>query len=457
MAICSKYRRLLSSILSIILCITIIGGVTLQAVYCAPVVIPLASLAPIVAKILITAGVSFISYEALNGASRECINGMSEALAEELRSMVGSMRNNAITVSENVWEYCKTWVDTTFNTGVNSYAFYEPIPYVSGQACPKDSQVMYMKNNIITEFYWKTFEGYGIAYFNGTAIAGTPASNVIDESLWPRMSSMKVYNDATYGLYFEFLVDGTSWTRKYPYSTESGKYLYDAEILNMGDRTIEDVNGVDNVIDNPDYIHGNDITGENSFVVSQPYADLLTKTPEAITDADVQAEIESYVGLTCDDVKAETIPDTSDVPDTNTGILQGILDSLTGTITGKITAINDAITNTIARTLDQIKENTQEEEIESNNIFQFFISLLMILKQMVLIVIRFLMFIVVIRSIPAQSFLFDPNTKAVIDYIHNHSLPMFNVSFMQIINAFIGILVAVSVIRILNKNVRNSP
>ena len=213
----------------------------------------------------------------------------------------------------------------------------------------------------------------------------------------------------------------------------------------------EIVTGVENVIDNPDYIHGNDVTGENSFLINQDYADLLTGNPEAITDADITAELETYEGLTCDDVKAEEVPVISGIDE---GLLQGILDSLTGIVSDRLAAIRDALTGAVSGTLEDIRVNTQEEEIENNNIFDFFISLLMILKQLVLIVLKFLVFIVVVRNIPAQSSLFDANTKAVIDYIHNQSLPIFNITFMQIINAFIGILVAVSIIRIINKNVR---
>lgn len=449
MKVCSKYKRLIRTVLSIILCISIIGGVTIQSIYCAPFVIPLASLAPIVAKILVTAGVSFITYEALRGASNECINGMSESMANELRRMATNINNGVVNVSSNVWNYCKSWVDSKFNVGTNIYTYLYEEEYDPDLVYLKDDIFKFIMNGVENECYLKELsDGSAVPVLNGVEQSYKISADYWRDLVICDVSINTGGSNPGYQLKYTFI------------RLNDVNYIFFVSvnykitsITRVLDYISSDVTGLENVVDNPDYIHGNDITGSNAFLFNQTYSDLLTKNPDAITDADIRTAIDTSVGLTCDDVRAEAIPNNP-ADDTTKGILQGILDSLTGTIASKIAAINDAITGAVSRTIEDIRENTREEEIDSNNIFEFFISLLMILKHLVLIVLKFIVFVVVVKDIPAQSSLFNSNTKAVIDYIHNHSLPLFNVSFMQIINAFIGILVAVSVIRIINKNVR---
>lgn len=444
MILSNKNKRMIKAILSIVICISIIGGMTIQSMYCAPVVIPLTSLIPIVGKILITAGVSYISYNAIFGESRRCIEAMSESVANDLRSMVANIRDNAVIVKDTVWNYVKSCADSNYDEGENLYYNTLTYDYVSSNVIyRKTAKIHFTKDGTEHTAGWEENpDGSATMYHYGVEVR--------------REMTAEDWND-----YVAVCFDITGTSSKHcqvklleaDLVTYTGTYVRDGvtslntvEVLES-----EIVTGVENVIDNPDYIHGNDVTGENSFLINQDYADLLTGNPEAITDADITAELETYEGLTCDDVKAEEVPVISGIDE---GLLQGILDSLTGIVSDRLAAIRDALTGAVSGTLEDIRVNTQEEEIENNNIFDFFISLLMILKQLVLIVLKFLVFIVVVRNIPAQSSLFDANTKAVIDYIHNQSLPIFNITFMQIINAFIGILVAVSIIRIINKNVR---
>lgn len=490
----SRYRKYLRMAIAILLCISIVGGMTIQSMYCMPGVVPLIQWGvPLIAKILVTAGCTFMTYQSAKALAERCINDMPGPIEQECMNLGTYLHNGLYKISDNVWNYVKSWADSNLNTGTNNIETVSEEPFMLSSFYPVRMNVSQEgSGNFI---YYRTdirIQGRFRAYHSfASSFQDVYSYNVCNVRLVQRKSSptrfcVRVYDpaDPTENVYFNIAdtyIDNWGNIRYFGiYSggmytiTQEGIEPYDAEILEFGvfdanknliselstgnsyyvisenqignviSQPIHDVVGAVDAIDNPDYIYRSAVTGDRTISLDTGYATDIVADPALIGQQDIIDALENdVVDKTWEDVAAEEVPAADDI---NTGLIEGIL--------GRVTGIWSAITGTIARTLDDISSNTREEEIQNNNIFDFFISLLLILKQMVLIVLRFLVFVAVIRNIPAQSSLFNANTKAVIDYIHHQSLPVFNVSFMQIINAFIGILVAVSVIRIINKNVR---
>jgi len=489
----SRYRKILRMAISILLCISILGGMTIQSMYCAPAAVPLIQWGvPLIAKILVTAGCTFMTYRSAKALAERCINDMPSHIEQECMNLGTYLHNGLYKISDNVWNYVKSWADSNLNTGTNNIETVSEEPFMLSSFYP-------VRLNVSQEgegsfIYYRTdlrFQGRFRRYsslndeFNDVYSYNICDVRLIQRKKYPTDFKLRVYDPADpteeYFSLAEKSIDNWGDIRYFGIYSGGviqihldGTELYEAEVMKFGvfdanknlineltsgndyfvisenqignviSQPIHDVVGAVDAIDNPDYIYRNTATGDRSISLDTGYATDIVADPALIGQQDIIDALENdVVNKTWQDVAAEEVPAADDI---NTGLIEGLL--------GRVTGIWSAITGTITSTLDDIRSNTKEEEIQNNNIFDFFISLLLILKQMVLIVLRFLMFITVIRNIPAQSSLFNANTKAVIDYIHNQSLPIFNVSFMQIINAFIGILVAVSVIRIINKNVR---
>jgi len=491
----SNYRKALRMAISILLCISIVGGMTIQSMYCAPAAVPLIQWGvPLIAKVLVTAGCTFMTYRSAKAMAERCINDMPTGIEQECQNIGTYLHNGLYTISDNIWDYVKGWADSNLDVGNNSIETVLEEPFMLSSYYPVRLGVstegagtrIYYRTDISFTGRFREYRSLG-ARFNDVFDYAWCTVRLVQREAYPENWYLHVYdptdptgaeeNDLAYNAsvtdwgsirYFGIYSGGLTTIileGQEPYDAETMKFgLFDANynliaelkqgnvafvisenvIGNVISQPIHDVVGAVDAIDNPDYIYRSGVTGDRTISLDPDYVTDIVADPALIGQQDIVDALENdVVNKTWEDVAAEEVPSADDI---NTGLIEGIL--------GRVTGIWSAITGAIAGTLEDIRSNTQEEEIDSNNIFEFFISLLMILKQLVMIVLRFLVFIVVIRNIPAQSSLFNSNTKAVIDYIHTHSLPLFNVSFMQIINAFIGILVAVSVISIINKNVR---
>lgn len=459
-------KRSLAILLLIVLIISI--PLNVEKVEAAPaIIIPASALVPIVAKILITAGVTAVTVEGLKALSSQCINDMDYSTLQNLKAMALHIVDGGVFVTSTVWTFVKHWIDTRINVGANTVPYTSSGTWENGMIYDKSATVYFVKGGETFNLRLKlnpTDNKYYVA-INNVIMTN---SYSITADIYNEYTGLEVeWSSSTpHALWLSLhkLVGSTNSFRVISVQT-NGSYYVDSILYGTTAATMA-VTGVDGITDNPDYIHANSVTGQNTFLVNQSYADLITTNPSAITDADINAAILDYPSISADNVIAEQVPmlegvDAPPIVDV-TGI-EAVLDGIFTKIGDIGTTITDTITTgvqTITSTITSTQTGTPDETIEDNpdipTIFEFFISLLNILKHLILIVIKFLMFILVIRQIPAQSSLFNENTKLVIDYIHNHDLPIFGLSFMDIINGFVGIFVAIQIIKIINKNVRSN-
>lgn len=158
--------------------------------------------------------------------------------------------------------------------------------------------------------------------------------------------------------------------------------------------------------------------------------------------------IENIIGLTAEDVRNNIFQEET-VPDTDTGIFQSIWTWLQnfwsnlGDLIGSL-GINEALTsiktgvqsiagNVIA--IAQEDAETLDENFRKFSLPDLFILFLDVLLACIMLILRFITWLVTMPNIQATSALLNPEMISAYNFVRNQNIPVFNISLITLISA----------------------
>lgn len=131
------------------------------------------------------------------------------------------------------------------------------------------------------------------------------------------------------------------------------------------------------------------------------------------------------------------------------GVIEGILSNIYDTIKQGVVDIVNSIT--------AVNENTVEtdltEDFRNYKLPDLFILILKVLLSIIMLIVRALSFLFTFYSIEPYTGWLHPDIAVGINYLKNYNLPLFGLNFFELINTVFLIIVGLTILRRVNKNI----
>lgn len=489
-------NRLLKVIISIILCLTVTAFTILmkcEEVYAIAVALPLIGAGLLIAAgILVMAGLSFESEEQATIASNQwfydlCSNhklgrmcGIGKEERQKALTDFWDMKESSEevkTVTDDLWNYTKAWVNETYDVGENDinrdvYAVVDEYGDFVTYCLNSDDRVLLgdaiLWNGVL--FEWKYLyqqDGYYIYELleDGESIGYNPYLGYGRIERMDYEDSPQFYvrgtTDNKLALDYEYVRDNEVKTSSLSFGVVVAPLLsgYEEQISAAWalkeeiDYNIAAIGAVD-VVDNPAWDYETDDGNRSIYVPTE-------------------GTIEDYVGLTYDEllditnqaIAGEAEPGIDDEEKTwwqelvggvsakieeGAQLLVGTLAELKAWLDGTYQNIIGSV-NEAAASIEDTIEAQQAEDIEpilqGFSITNLMILFLDVLLACIRLVIRACMYLATIVAIPPDGTLLNNDTQSGLDFFKNQVIPVINISIWDMYSGLMTLVISLAVVK----------
>lgn len=417
----------------------------------------------IVSALLVAAGITFTYNTALDSISELYYKQCAPAIKQGISDMIDAASNGIANVTTDVWNSARSWVQSQFLPGENTYtvnyhSFVRDgitIPYTIGAAA---GQGYPLESGQITwdgvTYTWSLTDYIGTnktlnLYKNG--VLDTNAQSIDINTAYP----WYVYLDTP-----PYLAPGLQF-RVHAAQFDSSTYY-------MNDIYWPSLPG------SYDYIKNETAPTETQpyigqACISDPAYDIVT--PEGSRTIAYPNSLDDLIGKTSEDV-SNPVPATTPGDVVTPSWLQGILDGLGQLLVGTLAQLKAAVEGVAAPIVDAVTgaasavgakvqdvvnaiagvaENTAEADMTDRmkqfKIPDLFILILKVILACIRLMLRALVFIATLPAIPASAGDVDSNFLSGVNFLKDQTIPYFNVSLWSIVTGVIAIFFGLAVVK----------
>lgn len=485
-------NRLLKVIISIILCLTVTAFTILMKcveVYAIPIALPLIGAGLLIGVgILVMAGLSFESTDqATISANNWYIDmkygkygrmlGIGEEERQKALTDFWNMKESSEeikTVSDDLWNYTKAWVNDTYDEGENNINrdLYTVVDDEGNYIvyCLNDDDRVLLGNTIEWkgDIYEWTYDGQAIVsgelkhkyklYRNGDEVVKViyNLSNecpqfyiVADDFDKLRLGYEYIYSYETSNIVRGTITTQESKLSGYEDQIQAAKAIADYYEYNIA------ATGVVGVVDNPEWDYETadgersiyvPTNGEIDNYVGLTNDELLTITDWAIAGEPVPGEIEDEEKTWWQELVGGVSAKIEEGAQLLVGTLAELKAWLDGTYQNIIGSVNEA-----AASIEDTIEAQQAEDIEpilqGFSITNLIILFLDVLLACIRLIIRACVYLATIVGIEPDGSMLNNDTQSGLDFFKNQVIPVINISIWDMYSGLMTLVISLAVVK----------